>query len=130
MEMKCAQLRHAKVANQKQAPAPRYQVGNLVLLNAQNMITLRPLSKLYYQRLGRYKIIKVGLPNAYELDLPATIKIHKVHNVSLFDPGDNNSFPGQAIPPPPPIEVDGEEEYYVDEILDSKLSRSRLKYLV
>src|SRR5690606_9214392 len=66
----------------------------------------------------------------YELDLPPAIKIHRVQNVSLLDPADINPLPGQVIPPQPQVEVDGEEEYYVDAILDSKLSRGRLKYLV
>ena len=58
------------------------------------------------------------------------MKIHRVQNVSLLDPASNDPLPGQVIPPPPPVEVDGEDEYLVDEILDSKLVRGRLKYLV
>jgi Chromo (CHRromatin Organisation MOdifier) domain len=33
-------------------------------------------------------------------------------------------------PPPPPIITDEGEEYVVEEIMDSKLSRGKLKYLV
>src|SRR5690606_33677306 len=129
LEMNRAQLRHAESANRKRIPAPRYQIGELVWLNAQNITTLRPSRKLDHRRLGPYKITKVVSSHAYELDLPPAIKIHKVQIVSLLDPADNNPLPGQVTPPPPPVEVDGEEEYYVDEILDSKLSRGRLKYL-
>ena len=35
-----------------------------------------------------------------------------------------------APPPPPPDLIDGEEEYVVEEIRDSRMFRHRLQYLV
>ena len=130
LEMNRAQLRHAEAANRKRKPAPRVQAGDSVWLNAQNITTLRPSRKLDYRRHGSFKITKVVSPHAYELDLPDTMKIHGVQNVPLLDPASDDPLPGQVIPPPPPVEVDGEDEHLVDEILDSKLVRGRLKYLV
>src|SRR5690606_41852111 len=109
-------------------PHPRSLPPALPL--SQTIPPMRPTRKLDYRRHGPFKITKVVSPHAYKLDLPLTLKIHHVQNVSLLDPASKDPFPGQLIPPPPPIEVDGEEEYYVDEILDSKLSRGRPKYLV
>ena len=33
-------------------------------------------------------------------------------------------------PPPPPVIVDGDEEFEVESVLDTKLERGKLKYLV
>ena len=58
------------------------------------------------------------------------MKIHNVFHVSLLDPAAADPYPGQVVPPPAPVEVDGEQEWHVEEILDSKLVRGRLRYLV
>src|SRR5690606_24904915 len=73
---------------------------------------------------------KVVSPHAYKLDLPTAMRSDRIQNVSLLDLASNNLFPGQVIPPPPPVEGNGKGEYLVDEILVSKLVRGRLKYLV
>ena len=58
------------------------------------------------------------------------MKIHNVFHVSLLDPAIINPYPGQEILPPPPVEVDGEQEWHVEEIFDSKIIENRLLYLV
>ena len=58
------------------------------------------------------------------------MRIHPVFHVSLLEHAANDPYPGQQTPPPPPIEVDGEEEYHVDEILDSRTRYRKLQYLV
>jgi len=65
----------------------------------------------------------------YRMDLPNTMKIHNVIHVSLFDLAANYPLEG-LIPPPPPVEVEGEEQWQVQEVLDSKFFRNRLRYLV
>ena len=69
-------------------------------------------------------------PFAYELDLPASIRIHRVQPVSLLDPVVEDPLEGHVVPPPPPVEVEGEEEYQVSSIEDSRVYRSQLQYLV
>lgn len=71
----------------------------------------------------------------YELELPASMTIHPVFNVSLLRPVANDPVPGQIHPPPPPVEADGLEEWLVKDILDSRWERRghwgpRLKYTV
>ena len=58
------------------------------------------------------------------------MKVYNIFHISLLDPAENDPLPGQQTPPPSPSEVDGEEEYHVEEILDSRVRRRRLQYLV
>jgi hypothetical protein len=47
------------------------------------------------------------------------MQIHPVFNVNLLRPAANNPVPGQQQPPPPPVEVEGIEQYEVEEVVDS-----------
>jgi hypothetical protein len=47
---------------------------------------------------------------AYELELPRGLRIHLVYHVLLLDPVAENPLPGQEITPPPPLEVNGDQE--------------------
>jgi hypothetical protein len=63
------------------------------------------------------------------------MKIHPVFHVSLLSLASSHDlpdFPERQIPPPPPVEVQGQEEWVVREILDSRRhGRTRkLQYLV
>src|ERR1700720_3204744 len=58
-------------------------------------------------------------------------KIHPVFNESLLTPFVPANFPSQKKPDaPPPIIVEGEEEYEVEELMDSKVVHGKIKYLV
>jgi hypothetical protein len=51
--------------------------------------------------------------------------------VVKLTPAPEDPFPGRRQPiPPPPVVVDGEEEYKVEEILNTRFFRQRLQYLV
>jgi hypothetical protein len=50
--------------------------------------------------------------------------------VDCLSPYKGNEVNGQVPPPPEPVTVEGEEEYEVDHIRDSKLFGHTLKYLV
>jgi len=60
--------------------------------------------------------------------------MHPVFHVSQLETSLQSSIPNRVQSPPPLIEVDGEVEYKVEEILDSKINRRRrhcqLLYLV
>ena len=60
--------------------------------------------------------------------------VHPVFHVSQLKPATPTTIPNRSQPPPPPVEVDGEPEYEITEILNSKLDQRRcqcpLLYLV
>ena len=65
------------------------------------------------------------------LQLPPTMgRLHPVFHVSLLEPYRANTIPGRTMPPPPTIEIDGNEEYEVEEIWNSKFRGSQLWYLI
>jgi hypothetical protein len=110
--------------------APRLKKGDKVWLDAQNVRLKQPSRKLSHKRLGPYEIEDVIGPLNYRLKLPPTVHIHPVFHVSLLSPLKPDRVPGRAHDEPPAIEVEGEEEWEVEEIRDSRLHYGKRQYLV
>jgi hypothetical protein len=113
-------------------PAPIYKPGDKVMLSTKNISTTRPKVKWAGKWAGPYEVIKEAHTNsdAYVLKLPTTLKIHPVFHTSLLKPYQENEIEGRVQEPPPPIEVDGEEEYEVEKILSHKYKNGRIKYYI
>mgnify|MGYP000432717838 CR=1 FL=1 len=94
------------------------------------MKTTRACNKLNYQRLGPYLITKQINEVAFQPDLPPHMRLHLVFHVSLLEPYASKSIPGRVIPPSPLIEFEEGLEYEVKAILDSKVVKKKLFYLV
>jgi len=58
------------------------------------------------------------------------MKIHPVFHVSLLDRYIESDIPTRVQPPPQPIIIDNQVEFEAEEVLDSKVMRKRLFYLV
>jgi len=129
-EMGYAQARQQENADRRRLPARCFQGGDRVWLNAKDISTRRRSRKLDNKRQGPYGVREKIGTHSYRLDLPHTIKIHNVFHVSLLDLAANDPLKGQIIAPPPPMEVEGEDEWQVPNVLDSKFVRNRLRYLV
>ena len=85
-------------------------------LSLKNLYTDRPYKKLDNKILGPFKVVeKRG--SLYKLDLPNTIKVHPVFLVVLLFKDPDNALLKQVNEPPPPINIEGELEYEVEEIL-------------
>ena len=123
---------YALYYNRRREPAPEFKVGDLVWLDSSDIRTSRPSVKLSHRRLGPFAIeAKVG-HGAFRLALPFSLRrLHPVFPVVKLTPAPSDPIPGRkAAPPPPPILIDGEQEYEVEEVLDSRMRYNRLEYLV
>jgi hypothetical protein len=58
------------------------------------------------------------------------MRIHNVFHVCRLSAAASDPFPGQVIPPSPPVEVDGDEEWIVERIVDSKTRYGAVQYQV
>jgi hypothetical protein len=58
------------------------------------------------------------------------MKCHNVFHVSLLEPTADDAYPGQNMEPPPPVDIDGEDEYFIEAVLDSRIHRRKLQYLI
>ncbi|KAF8755226.1 hypothetical protein RHS01_05545 [Rhizoctonia solani] len=94
-----------------------FEEGEEAWLDARN-VKLKTLSpKLTEQRLGPFKITEKISDRAYRLELPPSMRIHNVFYVGLLSKvkrDNKRAFENR----PPPVTVDGEEEYEVEGITD------------
>ena len=132
-ELDKANRRSAEQFDKHRLPSPQFQPGDRVWLSADNIRSLRPTKKLDYRRLGPFSVSEVISSHAYRLQLPPSMKIHNVFHVDRLEPYVANTIPNRVQPPPPPVEVESDLEYEVEQILDSKVDhryRDPLFYLV
>jgi len=87
------------------------------------------LEKLTERFVGPYKVKGIVSSNAIELELPNSIKIHPVVNVSRVQLYKSQVKEQKKIPPKPVI-IKGEEEFKVEKILNKRMVRGKEKFLV
>ena len=74
-----------KYADKKRLDADEYRVGDLVMLSTKDLkyqMVGRRTEKLTERFVGPYKIKEIISLNAVKLELPSTVKIHLVVNIS------------------------------------------------
>ena len=127
-----AQEEIRKYVDRKREEVDKYKIGDLVMLSTKDLkyqIIRRRTEKLTERFVGPYKIKKIVLTNVVELELPSTIKIHLVVNISRM-----HKYVGQVEEQkkeqPTPVIIKGEKEWEVKKILIKQQIQRKDKYLI
>jgi Reverse transcriptase (RNA-dependent DNA polymerase)/RNase H-like domain found in reverse transcriptase/Integrase zinc binding domain/Retroviral aspartyl protease/Chromo (CHRromatin Organisation MOdifier) domain len=92
-----------------------FSVGDLVLLKTKNLrLKTTGKQKLLPKWIGPFPVVRVIGNVAYKLELPITMKCHPVFHVSNLQPYRSD---GRVQPPPIPLDVSGEAEFEVEQVL-------------
>jgi len=127
-----AQEEIKKFTNKKREKGEEYRVGDLVLLSMKDLkwqIKRRRSEKLTECFVGSYKVKGIVSSNTIELELPKSIKIYPVVNVSrvwLY----KLQTEGQKKTPLKLVIIKGEEEFEVEKILNKQVVWGKEKFLV
>ena len=111
-----------KYVDRKKGEANKYKVGDLVMLSTKDLkyqMTGRRTEKLTERFVGPYKVKKIISANTVELELPSTIRIHPVVNVSRIHRY-IGQVEGQRKEQPTPVIIKGEKEWEVERILNKQ----------
>ena len=107
-------------ADRSRKEAEEYRVGDKVLISTKDFsmeLRKRAIKKLTEKFIGPYVVKRIVSENTVELEVLASLRIHPVVNVRRIVKY-REQVEGQKKIPPPPVEVAGEKEYEVEEILD------------
>jgi len=123
-DIKFISMKSEKYYNKKKLEGPSLKEGDMVYLHQKNLKTKRPSQKLDHIRTGPFKIEKVVSKVNYRLKLPKGSRIHPTFHISLLEPAPRNA--AEAIT----LEIEGEEVYNVEKVLDAQRINGQLKYLI
>ena len=123
-----------KFYNRTWGEAIGYKPGDLVLLEATNLNTNRPMKKLNDKRYGPFEVLEKVRNSAYKPTLTSSMNhIHPVFNEVLLSSYHTPTFDSQPyITNLEPIIVDKEPKWEVEEIISSRFNRWRrwVEYLL
>lgn len=109
-------------------------VGDLVMVDKENMPTQRPLNKLDHRKVGPFQIIKAVRKRAYHLQFLEGNWAHLTYHVQMVERYWQSAESSQQIEPSEPKPIDGEENWPVQDIADSHRNNRKkgkpIEYLV
>ncbi|QRW21945.1 Retrotransposable element Tf2 protein [Rhizoctonia solani] len=109
--------------------SPEYSIGKKVWLDGKNIQIQSNSNKLDPKCLGPFEILEKISSHTYCLKLPKTMKIHDMFHIGLLSK--SHESPNQLFPErPPPETIEGEEEYEVEQIIDTKRQKGKWFYLI
>jgi len=121
-----------RYTDRERGEVEEYRVGNLVLLSTKDLkyqMVGRHMDKFMEYFIGPYKVKAIISSNAIELDLPTTVRIHPVVNVSRVRQY-KSQVKGQRKEVPQPVVIEKEEEWEVEKIMNKRKVWGKDKYLV
>lgn len=125
-ELEFVRERIRKYYNIKRLEGPRLKRGDKVFLSIRNLRIKRLSKKLDHRRVGPFTVEEKISETAFKLKLLDTMRLRSsTFHISLLEPAPRDTNPDTQIEA-----EDEEEEYDVEEVLDSRISKGQLEYLV
>jgi len=122
-------LARSRMAERRKSTFTPFKKGDKVWLDSRNLKTIYH-KKMVPKHEGSFIIAKVLGPITYQLQLPASWKIHNVFHATLLRPYRENKIYGKNYPEPPAELEDGEEVYKVETILNHRKRGRSYQYYV
>jgi len=128
--LKKTQKEMKRYADRSRKETEKWEKGDWVLLSTKDLVFKeRPTKKLMERYVGPYTIEEVVSSNVVKLQLPSSMRIHLIVNVSRIVQY-KEQVKGQRKEEEKLIEVEGVKEWEVEKILNKKKIRGVEKYLV
>jgi hypothetical protein len=106
-----------------------WKVGDNVMLDLRDYQTTERALQPRYE--GPFKVIEKLSPVTFKLELPPKYRsIHPVFHAIKLATYNEPTIVGQKGPTPAPVVVNGEEEWVVEKILQHRVRRKKVEYLV
>jgi len=106
-----------------------YEIESKMFLNERNIVTARSFKKLDDKMLDSFINLDF-VDSSYKLELSESMRVHDVFHSDLLRSVVDDPLPGQKNEPSGSIVVNDEDEWKIDDILDSRRYRRRLQYRV
>jgi len=106
-----------------------YEIESKMFLNERNIVTARSFKKLDDKMLDSFTNLDL-VDSSYKLKLPESMRVHDVFHPDLLRPAVDDLLPDQKNEPSGSIVVNDEDEWEIDDILNSRRYRRRLQYRV
>jgi len=121
-----AQQHYQSPADKKHSPAPKIQVGDFVFVLTKFIRTTKPSKKLAEKFLGLFEVVNQLGSHSYLVKLPTHLQsIHPVFHISQLELVHPSTIPNHLNSSLPPIVIDGNLEFELEQVLDSKLDHQR-----
>ncbi|GAA5846266.1 hypothetical protein JCM11251_007271 [Rhodosporidiobolus azoricus] len=136
-----AKVRQAEQANRRRGADPEFRDGDLVMVDSADQRSRYKTrggdvraAKLFPRWDGPYAV-NTAFPatSTYRLTLPPNDRAHPVFHSSKLKrylPNDPTLHSDREPPRPEPIDVDGEQEYRIEKVVDEKGKGARQRFLV
>jgi hypothetical protein len=106
-------------AHQPHIPSTPFKVGSHIWLDAEHLKIKSKSQKLNPKCLGPFKVLDRVGDLDYRIKLSPTMGLHNVFHADQLTRATINETYGK-LPQPNPIKIDGDLEFEVEKILDSK----------
>ena len=117
-------------ADKHQTPSLDFKIGDKVFIRS-DICTTQPSKKLAEKFLGPFEILAQVGSISFTLCLPNSMHgIYPIFHISMLEPSAPNEFLNWTETLPPPIIINGEMEFEISEILDSKIDKHHFPSVV